>query len=409
MRLDEVLHQPRALAALRSAIEHDRIPHAFLFEGPEGVGKMFAARALAARLLCLSSIGDENQNALFGDIPAVAVNACGACESCRLLKSGNHPDFQHIHRKLNKLHPDNSVRRSTALFLVVELIRHFLIEPAALRPMVSNRRVFVVEEAERMNEAAQNALLKTLEEPSAGTVIILVTTSADRLLATIRSRCHRVPFGLLPPDFVAERLQQETGLDVDGARALATLSGGRLGAALRWRLTGLLDALDDVAALLRRRDPADPEFFAKAMIDAASQLAKRTLAAAAELDDSDDDDDADAGRRSKQSSRTPKTIPTDALRDALKLVLMLTSATFRDALVARLESKATSDPSAAARLLLLPTQSDLVTAIADQTDDEACFAAIDAVAETERMLDRNVAPQLAGEHLAAHLPRSTMC
>ena len=203
------------ISILRRALGSGRTHHAYLFDGPAGVGKELTARALV-RGCCVRMTA----------APADA-DACGQCWPCRLLTTENHPDFHLIHRGLHKLHPDRAVRQRKGLFLGVDLIRHFLIEPAAMKPAQGRRRVFLIRDAERMNEEAQNALLKTLEEPPGTACLILVTASALRLLPTIRSRCQVVPFALLPTDFVSGELAARLGLSSADARALAALAGGR--------------------------------------------------------------------------------------------------------------------------------------------------------------------------------------
>ena len=389
MRLSEIRHQDRALSILRRALASGRTHHAYLFDGPDGVGKEATALALAARLLCLGRPDDiPGQGGLFGgtDEPADDLDACGQCESCTLLGSGNHPDFQVIHRGLHTLHPDRTIRASKGLFLVVELIRHFLIEPAVLKPTVGPRRVFLIRDAERMNEAAQNALLKTLEEPPGQAVLLLVTSSAERLLPTIRSRCQHLPFGLLPAEFVAEQVASQANLAAARAQTLARLSNGRLGAALSWHRIGLLDALDAVGPLLGRRARQDPEAFGKGLIEIAEALAVRMLAQG-----DDDQADDESGRGSTRRAAV-KQVPTATLRDALKLVFMLIGVLHRDALVTL--------SGAPAGLRQLAERS---AALAGRVHAEQCDRALAGVVAAERMLDRNVAAPLVCERLCWEL------
>jgi DNA polymerase III delta' subunit len=388
VRWRDVQHQDRALAVLRRALRSGRTPHAYLFEGPEGVGKEMAAQALAARLLCTAAG------------PADA-EACGSCASCRLLAvdterhglaSGNHPDFHLIHRGLHKLHPDRAVRAARGLFLAVDLVRHFLIEPAASKPTIGPRRVFLIRDAERMNEEAQNALLKTLEEPPGQTVLILVTASAERLLPTIRSRCQRVPFGLLPRAFMEEQLAR-TGADPAAARALAVLAAGRLGAALRWQQLGLLGALDQVAGGLAALSAGDPESFAGRMLEIAGGLAVQR-AAATEAEGEQATEEEETPEQDESPRAAARTIPTDLLREGIKLVLLLVAALYRDALVA-------AAGAAPARQLLRWTAA--TDALARGRSAEALEAGVTAAVDAERMVDQNVAPQLALEHVAVVL------
>jgi DNA polymerase-3 subunit delta' len=379
VRFSEILHQPRAISILRRALRSGRTHHAYLFDGPEGVGKALTARALAARLLC------ETEGLKPDD------DACGRCPSCHLLAVDTHPDFHLVHRGLHKLHPERKVRRSKGLFLVVDLIRHFVIEPAGMKPSQGRRRVFVILDAERMNEEAQNALLKTLEEPPGEAVLILVSSSAFRLLPTIRSRCQRIPFDLLPPAFIADVLRERFDTPAEDARALARLCDGRLGVAVGWRETGLLALLEPVAALSIAQ-LGDPEAFAKGAIQLAADLAKRSSAAAPsdEADEPDDEDDDESGE-GDDGGESSKSVSTDALRSALRLILMLIATLHRDALLIQ---------NGAAGLLAGRWPETVIVGLAKQRATAQLHAAVAAAAETERMIDRNVAPQLALERLA---------
>ncbi len=362
------------MSRLRRALRSGRMPHAYLFVGPEGVGKELAATALAAGLLCR----DESR-------PADA-DACGVCSACCLLAAGTHPDFHLIHRGLHKLHPERTIRQSKGLFLAVDVIRHFLLAPATMTPALGRRRVFVIRDAERMNEEAQNALLKTLEEPPGGAVLILVSASAQRLLPTIRSRCQQVTFRALPPQFVADELVRRLGLSADEAHALARLSDGRLGVAMRWQQIGLLTALSGVAEILAGLPAGDPEAFAQGLIEIATDLANR-LKEVAEVPWDEDFDDNSV----RSSAQAPA---TDELRAAFKLVLLLVAALYRDALL---------QAGGAAQLRLVPGKVGLIDQLAANYPALHLDTAIQAVQQAEQMLDRNVPPQLVGERLAVAL------
>ena len=306
---------------------------------------------------------------------------------------GNHPDYHLIDRALHKRHPDKTIRSGKGLFLVVDVVRHFLIEPASNSPSLGRRRVFLIRDAERMNEGAQNALLKTLEEPLGDACLILVTSSAERLLPTIRSRCQRVPFDLLPPDYVEEQLQALAEVEPATARTLAALAQGRLGAALHWHKIGLLTALAQVSQGLANGLADNPEVFGKTLLEIANELAIRTIDESGNFADEQSNGDENAEiPRSKASSRT---IETDQLRAALKLVLLLIAAIYRDALVIQSASGTT--------LRLLPPELTAVDTLAGSADADQLADRIAAIAIAERMLDRNVAPQLTCERLAVAL------
>lgn len=414
MRFHDVKHQERALSILRRTLESGRIHHAYLFDGPAGVGKELTARVLAAKLLCENVAGQAGFQGGLGFTNAVdEFEPCGECRSCRLMESGGHPDFHLIERGLHKLHPVRVIRNSKGLQLVVGLIRHFLINPATVAPTLGRRRVFVVRDAERMNEEAQNALLKTLEEPPGRACIILVTSAALRLLPTIRSRCQAIPFGYLPLEFVAARLV-EAGVNAIAAQSLAALSQGRLGAALLWQRMGLLELFDPIVEIAAAEPAAQPEAFGKRLIALATDVSRRTAdveRAAEEMndhagdepdedaDEPDEDADEAAAGEGEEEEAGPKSVATDKLRDGLKLVLSMLSAFYRDVLVdAALPGETTRKADESLRML--PARKADTQRIAARTDPGQMDAAIRAIAECERMIDHNVAPQLACERLA---------
>ncbi len=398
MRFSEIHGQERALSLLRRSLRAGRLHHAYLFEGPPGVGKERTATALAARLLCED------------DPLAADADACGRCRSCRALASGAHPDFHLIERGLHRQHPDRAIRASKGLFLVVDVVRHFLIEPAGKTPALGRRRVFVVRDAERMNEEAQNALLKTLEEPPGPSCLVLVSSSSLRLLPTIRSRCQQVCFDLLPRSFIREQLAERGAKEPD-AELLSDLAQGSLGAALRWHAGGLLDARQEIDQCLAAGPPYDAESFAKALVEISATLAgnlagleqspAREADAPADADDAtradpdSEDSDADAQeagarRASGRRGGASKAVSTDQLRDSLRLSLMLVSSLLRQAMLVA------GGPSGQAR----PARS--VDALG-KLDPLSLADAIESCGATERILERNVAPQLALERLAVAL------
>ncbi|MBN1206032.1 MAG: DNA polymerase III subunit delta' [Myxococcaceae bacterium] len=226
MTLATVVGQPRAIDALQAALRSGAVHHAYLFAGPEGVGKELAAVGLAQALTC----------------PEQPEVGCGTCASCLRVAKGLHPDVTWVmpdeERVARGLAGRSDFTGTPSRDLRVEQIRQ-LQERLALRGLESRRKVALIVSAHRMNDQAQNAFLKTLEEPPAETTLILIAASMDRLLPTIRSRCSKVYFGPLPVELVAQRVQQERRLDPQTAALAAVMAGGSLGRALSLDVEGL--------------------------------------------------------------------------------------------------------------------------------------------------------------------------
>lgn len=195
--LDRVPGQERAIAFLRRAAE--RPHHAYLLAGPEGGGKTLGARAFAAALLC-------------------HVGGCGDCRDCRLALADKHPNQVLVEPEGRDIH--------------VDTVRSEVWHPAYRTAPEPGRKVFVIREADRLNLAAADVLLKILEEPPADTVIMLLSARPDELPETVVSRCHVVSFLPLSERFVSDALQME-GVDAERAGLAARLAGGNLGRARR--------------------------------------------------------------------------------------------------------------------------------------------------------------------------------
>jgi DNA polymerase-3 subunit delta' len=247
--LNDILGQDAAVEMLRAAYKADRLPHGLIFAGPAGVGKATAARALGALFLCGMPKADA---------------ACGKCESCVVMEAGNHPDFHVVYRQLIRLEKESVKARD----LPVAVVRDYLLGPAGLKAAMGRGKVFVVEEAELMNPAAQNALLKTLEEPHGRTLVILLTDQPGALLPTIRSRCQLVPFAALPGALVQRELETR-GIDRTLAAEATRVAAGSLGMALKWIEDGVVAGAAELVVRLDAMTagrPADdfPVWFKKA-------------------------------------------------------------------------------------------------------------------------------------------------
>lgn len=252
-RFEEVLGLAAPVTWLRGAIASGRLPHAMVFVGPEGIGKNTVARLVAAALLCEEPT----------DPP------CGACASCRRLAHGSHPDLFVIGREPRKraasARPaDDAVETDDAdedageeaedssgelsRVIAVKQIRR-LCEHAAYSPREGRARIFILDPADRMNVAAQNAILKTLEEPPGRAVLILVTARAHLLLPTVRSRCLSVRFAAMHVGELAARLAAR-GISGTEAATRAALAGGRPGRAIELDLARVGRRRDEVLTML---------------------------------------------------------------------------------------------------------------------------------------------------------------
>ncbi|MBN1766231.1 MAG: DNA polymerase III subunit [Sedimentisphaerales bacterium] len=241
MSMFECQGQESAIERLQRTLKARRIPHSYIFHGPEGIGKKILARQWAACLLCESPIKRPypKNNGYDGTAELEEIeDCCDGCHDCRLVQADTHPDLHLINRDLARF--TDKGRNSQMLTLPIDVIREFVIKPAGFSPNRGKCRVFLVDQAETMNRAAQNALLKTLEEPPENTFLILITAKLDLLLPTVRSRCQSVRFHALSSYFVYEQLLNH-GIPDDQARYWADFSDGRLGPALELARMELYD------------------------------------------------------------------------------------------------------------------------------------------------------------------------
>ncbi len=207
MTFRDLVGQRSAQTLLRTALRRGQVSHAYLFVGPSGVGRLATARAFAQALLCETG-GDD---------------ACDRCRACRKVAGGTHPDLRIISPGRTEA---GGERRAVGIDQIRELKRD-----AAYPPYEARWKVFIVEDAEAMRAEAANSLLKVLEEPPPGIVIILLAESPASLLPTIVSRAQSVRFSFVAPAEIARALAAR-GVPPERARYLAALSGGRVGRAL---------------------------------------------------------------------------------------------------------------------------------------------------------------------------------
>ena len=222
MPFREIAGHDRLKELITRAAVRGTLPPSLIFAGPSGVGKSMMALALAQFVNCLAPVGEAD--------------ACGECASCRRIVRGVHADVLRIEPG-----ETGSIK--------IDQIRE-AIERAAYRPFEGRRRVVIIDGAEQMIVNAQDAILKTLEEPPNASTFILITDTPDMLLPTIRSRCQRLRFGRLSPADVADVLIAKHEYAEADAHAAASLSDGSVGQALEGGSEDFLEARTAAMQLL---------------------------------------------------------------------------------------------------------------------------------------------------------------
>lgn len=218
------------LEGLRRMRDQNRVPHALLFCGPEGVGKWMTAQAFVTGCYC-----EQRLRFL----------ACGVCESCRQIHGGRHPDIQTLGRDMEN--------RSIGIKEIQEVKSFFFLKASG-----GLGKSVLMDDADRMTAEAQNALLKLLEEPPAGAVIILVTSRYRELLPTVLSRCRRMEFGPLGNEVQARILSETQGLSAEEAARMAPLSDGSMARAALLAERNGADLYERALGLLEKCASGDP-------------------------------------------------------------------------------------------------------------------------------------------------------
>jgi len=331
MSLRDVFCQEKAITDLQLAFVGDKVAHAYIFAGHDGVGKFTTAREFAKLLLCKNPIftaehaeTTEKKNKINSACTAVSAvkidfaDSCGNCVSCRAFDAGSHPDFEHVYKELLEFTRDGK-GKDTPVEFPIDVVREFLIEKVRQKPALSTRRVFVLTEAEKLNNESQNCLLKVLEEPPGYCCIILVCTRPDKLLPTIRSRCRILRFGSVAEDKIIEKLS-ESGLSKQPAKFFARLADGSIG----------------LACTYSRLEQAEANLYQikTEMVDALAKLEyKDSLELAENLQ-----------KQSKELAAVwtkldPATSKTDINRKAAKTIIQIISSALHDAMLLNLNSR----------------------------------------------------------------------
>ena len=225
----EIVGHEQIKEHMQAAIRDKKPFHAYLFQGEEGVGKEALARTFAAGLQCQSESADK---------------PCKECVSCRQMESGNQPDVIWVTREKASLGVDE--------------IREQLCNTMDIKPFSSPYKIYLVPEAEKMTEAAQNALLKTIEEPPEYGIVILMTSNISALLPTIQSRCLTMEFRPLSTAVVESYVKEHCQVPDYQARASAAFEQGNLGKAMRYaKSEDFIERKDHIISLLRHVEQMD--------------------------------------------------------------------------------------------------------------------------------------------------------
>jgi len=369
----DLVGQRPLVELLRRAVGGHQMSHAWLFTGPPGSGRSNAATAFAAALQCPDG-------------------GCGECHACRTVLAGSHADV--------------TVTRTEKLSLGVDEVRE-LVRRSALAPVGDRWQIMIVEDADRLTEQAANALLKSIEEPTARTVWLLCAPTVEDVLPTIRSRCRLVTLSTPTAEEVAGFLVARDGVAPDLAAAAARASQGHIG-----RARAL--ARDEDARDRRRQVVAMPPRMTSlgACMSAATRIVEVSKAEAdaitTVLDDREKSDLAqaygvvDRGRRPRAYApalrdleKSQKTRAKRRQLDVIDRSLMDLVSVYRDAI-----ALATRAPGS----LINEELRDEIAQLARASSPEAHLARIDAIfTAREQMLEFNVPPQLALESLMVAL------
>ncbi len=368
MALTEIFCQDRAIGILQRGRAADRSAHAYIFAGLDGVGKYKTAREWARLLLCQNPRLAKGKSKSFAD-------SCGSCDSCNLLEADAHPDYVHVYKELLEYTEDNQDKK-TPTELSIDVIREFVIGQVSSRPALSQRKVFVVSEAEKLNVNSQNALLKVLEEPPGYCTIILLCTRLEKLLPTIKSRCQIIRFGPIAEDRMIAHLR-EMGRAPEESVFLARLAQGSLGLACQWARLDLDDAglfamkREVLASWARCRLSDTPE-----LIDKLQEKTKQLAASWAAFD--------------KTTSKS------DLTRRAQKTLVQILICALHDVTILHL---------AADRPLVNADQADPITELARRFEAEQAIAGVTEGYEMLRWIEANVSERLIFERFLLRLAR----
>ena len=223
MRFDEIIGNEKTKEELKRSLEEDKVSHSYMFIGIEGIGKQLIAKAFAQMILCTNE----------------TEKGCDKCKSCIEFQSQNHPDFLYIE-------PDgNSIK--------IEQIR-YLQRKIQEKPIISNKKVYIVNDADKMTKEAQNCLLKTLEEPPEYSTIILIGSNENAFLNTIKSRCMKLTFQPIAPEEIKQYMEKTYGMNNINENMLEAFQGS-IGKAIA--LKDKKEEYENIEKMIEKLDKTD--------------------------------------------------------------------------------------------------------------------------------------------------------
>jgi len=212
MSFNSVIGHNKQIEYLKEVIKNNRLPHALMLEGTEGVGKNTLGLQIAQAVFCDNSTGD----------------ACGECRNCIKMMHKNHPDFMLIE-------PDGAQIKNAQIESFQEFVN--------IKPYDANYKVIIIKDADKMNASSQNRILKTLEEPPAHVIVIMLTTNSESLLPTVLSRALILKLSGTRQELVITYLKNNYDINEDDAIMIAKLSEGSIGKAIEYMTSDTFDAI----------------------------------------------------------------------------------------------------------------------------------------------------------------------
>lgn len=220
---DEIIGNEKTKEELKRSLEEDKVSHSYMFVGIEGIGKQLIAKAFAQMILCTNE----------------TEKGCNKCKSCIEFQSQNHPDFLYIE-------PDgNSIK--------IEQIR-YLQRKIQEKPIISNKKVYIINDADKMTQEAQNCLLKTLEEPPEYSIIILIGSNENAFLNTIKSRCMKLTFQPIASEEIKQYMEKTYGMSNINENMLEAFQGS-IGKAIA--LKDKKEEYENIEKMIEKLDKTD--------------------------------------------------------------------------------------------------------------------------------------------------------